>query len=248
MKNSAKKIILIILVICLTCIAGFKIYDTVKNKTPQINTADDSILKAEKEAVSKNNSDAPCPVSVDFDKLSEINRDVVAWIYSKDIKISCPVVQGIDNSEYRFKTFDSLMNNSGAIYLDYENSYDFSDYKSIIYDNNPDINSIFSTILNYSSQEYYDAHKSLWLITPDKSYKLEIISAYKTSSFSDDFSLAHSKSDFESYIKNAADKSLFKSDTDISSVENIVVLSACSNGNNDPEERFVLVTGIKPTV
>lgn len=245
MKNNTKKIILVIAVICLICIAGYKIYDNTNRKTLDISVTDKSLIQAEQEAVSKNTDDTPCPISVDFTKLNQMNEDVVAWIYCGETPISFPVVQGVDNSEYSHKTFGGSLNNSGAIYLDFQNSDDFSDLKSIIYDSSADSNAPFGSILNYKNQEYYDEHPSIWLVTPDKTYKLEIISGYTSSSDSDDFRLVSDESDLKNYINSTVEKSSFKSNVDLDAMKNTIVLSVCSGSKNNPDARFLLVTGIK---
>lgn len=245
MKNNAKKIILVIAVMCLICIVGYKIYDNTNHKTPDISAADKSLIQAEQEAVSKNTDDTPCPINVDFTKLNQINEDVVAWIYCEGTPISLPVVQGVDNSEYSHKTFGGSLNNSGAIYLDFQNSDDFSDFKSIIYDSSTDGNALFGSILNYKNQEYYDEHPSLWLVTPYNSYELEIISGYTSSSDSDDFSLISDESDLKSYINSTVEKSSFKSNVNLEAIKNTIVLSVCSGSKSNPASRFLLVTGIK---
>ena len=37
---------------------------------------------------------------------------------------------------------------------------------------------MFASLLEYKNQEYYEAHREMYLYTPDQIYKLEVFSAY----------------------------------------------------------------------
>ena len=73
---------------------------------------------------------------VDFKALKKINPDIIAWIRIPDTSIDYPVVQGNDDSYYLTHTFKKAEHVAGAIFLDSDNSVDFSDDKNIIYGHN----------------------------------------------------------------------------------------------------------------
>ena len=56
---------------------------------------------------------------VDFDALVKKNKDVKAWIYSKDTVINYPVVQGKDNQYYLYRMINGEWNGKGSIFIDY---------------------------------------------------------------------------------------------------------------------------------
>ena len=71
---------------------------------------------------------------MDFDTLKSVNPDVVGWIYIEALdNINYPVVQGDDNETYLHTTYENNYNFAGTIFVDYENSSDFSDCNTLIY-------------------------------------------------------------------------------------------------------------------
>ena len=40
------------------------------------------------------------PITVDFERLQEENKDIIAWLYCPDTEINYPVVQSKDNEYY----------------------------------------------------------------------------------------------------------------------------------------------------
>lgn len=40
------------------------------------------------------------PITVDFERLQEENKDIIAWLYCLDTEINYPVVQSKDNEYY----------------------------------------------------------------------------------------------------------------------------------------------------
>ena len=88
----------------------------------------------------KENADGETPeknqketVTVDFEALKKINPEIIAWIRIPDTKIDYPVVQGTDNEYYLKRTFKKTEHVAGSIFLDKDNSSDFSNRKSILY-------------------------------------------------------------------------------------------------------------------
>ena len=104
-------------------------------------------------------------LAVDFASLQAENGDVFGWIYSKGSQINYPVVQGSDNVFYMDHLYNEEWNPGGAIFMDYRNQPDFSDYNTIIYGHNMLDGTMFASLGKYSAPGYYDTHRELQLLT-----------------------------------------------------------------------------------
>ena len=116
--------------------------------------------------------------AVDFAALKEINPDIVAWVYIEGTEINYPVVQGTDNQYYLKHLFNGKWNSSGCIFLDRRNEPDFSDRHSIIYGHHMKNGTMFSGLTQYKKQEFYQAHPTILLITPEQNIRVEIFAGY----------------------------------------------------------------------
>ena len=105
--------------------------------------------------------------TIDFDALKEINPDIVAWIRIPEV-LEYPVVQGKDNSYYLSNTFRKENNIAGSIFLDYRNSSNFTDGRSIIYGHNMKDGSMFHGLRKYQNVEFFQAHGRIQLFLPDE--------------------------------------------------------------------------------
>lgn len=73
-------------------------------------------------------------VSIDFDKLYNVNKEVIGWIrFEEPAIINYPLVQGDDNEEYLYKTFEGYDNIVGCIFVNAANSSDFTDPCTLIF-------------------------------------------------------------------------------------------------------------------
>ena len=124
-------------------------------------------------------------MTVDFESLSQVNDDVVGWIYSDDTPINYPVVQADDNQYYLHRLIDHSEDFAGSIFMDYRNTRNFYDLNTILYGHNMKNQSMFSTLQAYNDQDYFDTHPILYLLTPKQAYKIELIASFGTTHTSD---------------------------------------------------------------
>ena len=117
-------------------------------------------------------------LQVDFNKLEEINPDVIAWIEIPGLEISYPVVQGRDNDYYLHHLITGENHKSGSIFMDFHNQEDLSDRNTIIYGHNMKDGSMFGTLDQYQSQALYRNYPYFYMYVPGYIYEYQIFSCY----------------------------------------------------------------------
>ncbi len=177
---------------------------------------------------------------VDFEALSQINSNIVGWIYLEGSEINYPIAQSEDNSYYLKHLFDKSSNSSGCIFLDCRNTSDFTDQHSIIYGHHMKNGTMFSGLDSYKSQEYYDAHPQILLLAPEQNYVIEIFAGYVANVQDDAWQVDFgSGDDFEDWVRRAIDRSCFTSSITLAVTDRIITLSTCSYEFSNA--RFVLL-------
>ena len=106
-------------------------------------------------------------LSYSFQELKAMNPDVCGWLTLDHTKIDYPVVQGTDNEYYLKHTFKKTEHVAGSIFLDKDNSQDFSNRKSILYGHNMKDGSMFQGLHKYESESYLQEHNKVYLYLPD---------------------------------------------------------------------------------
>lgn len=183
--------------------------------------------------------------TVDFDSLKEINEDVIAWIrFEEPAEINYPVVQGEDNDKYLTKTFEVNTNKLGTIFVDKDNSDDFTDRNTIMYGHNMKNKTMFAQLLKYKDKEFWGENPYFFIYTPDgmeHMYKIYSAGVVKDTSESYTMSFATDE-EFEQYIKDTKEASAYEMDVELDKDSKIISLSTCTNVRDD--ERF-LVQGVR---
>lgn len=161
--------------------SGYKLYiyyqEDLENKQLVLELNDKIIENNDTAKIIEKNKEY-APITIDFEELQQTNKDIIGWLYQPNTSINYPLVQGIDNNQYLRRLINGKYNVSGTLFLDYRNSNNFSDFYSIVYGHNMKNKSMFGSLTGYKKQEYYDNNPILYLLTPEKDYKIELFMGF----------------------------------------------------------------------
>ncbi|MEG0841069.1 MAG: class B sortase [Erysipelotrichaceae bacterium] len=180
---------------------------------------------------------------VNFKKLKAINNDIVAWIVIPDTDISYPVVQGADNDFYLNHTFEKRENYAGAIFNDYAASPNYSDLNTFMYGHNIKHGTMFSDIQKFKDKAFFEAHPYLYLFTPEKKYRCDIMSMYSTDASSDSYINGYTSWDgFSHYVDLIKSKAMYPREVPFQEGDRMITLSTCSyeRGGVASDARYLL--------
>ena len=187
-------------------------------------------------------ADARLDFAVDFDSLLAVNEDVAGWIWMKDTVINYPVLHSKkNNDEYLYTTYDGKNNSSGSIFIDYRNGNGYVDDNTVLYGHNMKNGSMFAILTKMTNQQFYDAHKEFYILTPEGNRRYEIIAVFQVDALSSlydrQFATEEDKQDWlDRVVKKSAILSPFGTDI----TDTFVTLSTCVSGD-DLRARIVAV-------
>ena len=197
-------------------------------------------LPAEENAAEKPAAVLP---TVDFASLREAAPNVIGWLMQEDTAINYPITQTEDNDYYLTHLYDGTYNKAGCLFSDYENRADFSDRSTIVYGHNMRDGSMFASLNQYRKQNYYEAHPTMTLLTPEGSYVVELFAAFNASPKESGKSDSPWRLDFENdadftvWLSAMTSRSLIQTETAVTARDKVLTLSTC-NGSGD---RFIVM-------
>ena len=167
-------------------------------------------------------------VTVDFEALSQINPDTVAWLIIEGTPINYPVVQGSDNEYYLKRQFDGRYNTAGCLFLDAGNDSALQDRNSVIYGHYMNSGAMFSALSGYKTQAFYDDHPTALLITPEATYTVRFFSGYVSDTASAAWSLEFADGEYSRWLDSLTRKSRFIPEVFPTAQDRVLTLSTCS--------------------
>lgn len=170
---------------------------------------------------------------MDFSALRQQNPDVLGWILIPGTRVSYPVVQGTDNSYYLDHTWRGGKNSVGAIFMDYRNSGDLSDFNTIIYGHRMNNRSMFGTLSQYKSRSYWQAHPYVYLTDDSGTHRYEIFAAGEVSVESDVYRLGlRSSSGRQSFLDSCLSLSALNTGVTPHVYDKVLTLSTCTGNGH----------------
>lgn len=170
---------------------------------------------------------------MDFSALREANGDVLGWILIPGTRISYPLVQGTDNEYYLTHTWKKRSSVVGAVFLEYSNSRDFSDFNTIIYGHRMNDGSMFAGLKYYKQRSYYKSHPTVYVTDDSGARKYDIFAAYEVGTQGDTYRIGQkSGSARQAYIDYCLAQSLYDTGVVPTVNDKIVTLSTCTGNGH----------------
>ena len=172
-------------------------------------------------------------IDIDFDKLKNINSDIIGWIYFENETINYPILFSGDNETYLNKLYTGEVSKSASIFLDGNNTTDFTDSHMLIYGHNMRDLTMFGKLKYYNQQEdYYENNKYFQIHTNDVIQRYEIF-AFSIVDETYNIETIKTKDNqlFSYLITNIQNNSNTLSDINISQYDKIITLCTCSSEN-----------------
>ena len=206
--------IIIVVALAIAGISAFKIYQIMKN------------YSEDKKSYQNVQQEAETGDEINWDKLREINSDVVGWIKLEGTNIDYPIVKSHDNDEYLHTLFDGNWGNAGCIFVDCATDDPFNQFNTVVYGHHMKDGSMFENLSKFTDSSYAKDHGTFELLTPEQDYMLEMVA------------FLNCPSDCKIYTPNAANRkeylaavdkyAEYQTGVELTEQDKIVVLSTCA--------------------
>lgn len=173
-----------------------------------------------------------------------INPDACAWLYGQGASLHYPVVQGEDNEYYLNHLLDGTRSACGCLFVDAGASAGFSDRVTIVYGHNMNDGSMFGTLDAYKSQEAYDAHPEMQLLTPEGNYRVELLAGMVTDPSDAVYGGLTTEEEVAAYVESALARSTFQTRAAYAPGDRLLALSTCSYETDD--SIFLVIGRLSP--
>ena len=170
-------------------------------------------------------------------QLQEQNADIVGWLEIENTNINYPVLQGTDNSYYMTHNYKKEKSKNGAIFLDANYNWNIPSNNLLIYGHNLGNGMMFQELLKYEKKSFYSQHPIIRFTTAEEDAQYEIISVFKSRVYYKSernvfryyqFINNESEKEYNQFVKNAKNASLYPIDATASYGDQLITLSTCS--------------------
>ena len=170
-------------------------------------------------------------------QLQEQNADIVGWLEIENTNVNYPVLQGTDNSYYMTHNYKKENSKNGAIFLDANYNWNIPSNNLLIYGHNLGNGMMFQELLKYEKKSFYSQHPVIRFTTAEEDAQYEIISVFKSRVYYKSekdvfryyqFINNESEKEYNQFVKNAKNASLYPIDATASYGDQLITLSTCS--------------------
>jgi len=180
--------------------------------------------------------DEPCPEElsrIDLAALRKQNEDVRGWIAIPGTPLDYPIMQGADNQFYLNHTWLGRPSSVGSIFLECQNSGDFTDFNTIIYGHRMRDGSMFASLKYYDSADHFTDHPYVYIVDDAGVHRYEIFAAYEAGVTTSTYYLSFTEERRQEFIDSALERSVIDTGIVPSVHDRILTLSTCTGQGYD---------------
>ena len=177
-----------------------------------------------------------------FKEFQSINPEIIAWLSVYGTYIDYPVTQGRDNHKYVNTNAEGMYSLSGAIFLDYNNSRDFSDFNNLLYGHHMEKKMMFGDIGTFSNKSVFETHRYGNLYVDGKDYGIEFFAFMHTDAYDRKmfFSGARVKEEErQALLDYIFEKAMYVMEIEVTPEDRIILLSTCSSSSTNGRDILI---------
>ena len=196
-----------------------------------------------KKNVKKKIDPADLTVLKKYKELYKQNKDLAGWLSIEGTVINYPVMQtGKKNADfYLHHDFEKKESDHGTLFVDARNDYVNRDTNLIIYGHNMRDGTMFGGLKSFMDQEYFKNHQKLVFDTIYEKAEYRIVAVCLSKvNYQDDhtfryynFLNASNKEEFQAFLANIQQLTVFDQKIDISYGDELLTLSTCNSYAQD---------------
>ena len=183
----------------------------------------------------------------DYLDVFQLNQKLIGWIKIEGTKVDYPVLQTLNNDYYLNHNFDQEEDRNGSIFLDKDCSIWPRSQNLLIYGHNMKSGKMFGTLKSYKDEEFFKKHPEIQFDTIYEKGTYEIMYVFSEVVHEEtevafkyyQFINANSADEYNSYMNDMAEMSLYDTGVKSKYGDALVTLSTCDYSQG--AERFVIV-------
>ena len=224
-KKKLKLPLKILLLICI-CVFIYSLYNVIywPKSNNDLKVLEEGVLTEVVEEIEEENGEIV--KTIDFDKLTQINKDVIGWISIENTGIDYPILQTNNNEYYLKRDLYKKSSSCGSIYLDCNTNSDFSEQNTVIYGHHLKSGGMFTELDKIYNGEL-GSEVFIQIYTLDNSYKYQVISSYIAKPSLEIVKKNFKDNQRQQYLKNAISKSKIEFNKPENMENNILTLVTC---------------------
>lgn len=183
----------------------------------------------------------------EYQTLYNKNKSLIGWLKIDDTIIDYPVMQTSNNEYYLDHNFNQEYDKNGSLFLDCDCSIYPRSTNLIIYGHHMKSGQMFGQLQKYAKESYAEKHSVIQFDSIYEKATYQVMYVFRSQVYNEDdlvfkyyqFINANSEEEFDSYMEEMEEMSLFDTGVTASYGDSLLTLSTCDHSQTDG--RFVVV-------